>query len=202
MDEYFNEYFKYCTNPAVNYNVNFGTKSRKEIFSLPNNLMFVVIPESYDFIEDIPFNVAVNSTTLEIQVRENELISDSEVAVKHYPYYSYMATIEMEKNNFYLPEESWKRIDDFEETLALTGKFRVENKTVLQIESFVTALIACGADEAEVFDAAVATKIAPTVKSYKLYKPGKESATVQAALERHFEMDLIPLTQRVLRKKD
>ena len=202
MNEYFEEYFKYCSHPTVNYNVNFGTKTKKELFSLPNNVMFVVIPETYDFIENIPYKVAVNSSTLEIQVRENELISDTEVVVKHYPYYSFMALIEMEKNNFYLPEESWKRIDDFEETLSLTGKFRVENKTVLQIESFVTALMACGADEAEVFDAAIATRIAPTVKSYKLYKPGKEAATVQAALERHFEMDLIPLTQRVLRKLD
>lgn len=202
MNEYFEEYFKYCLNPSVNNNVNFGTKERKELFILPNNLAFIVIPETYDFIENIPYKVAVNSASIEIQVRENELIKEDEVIVKRYPYSKFMATIEVEKQHFYLSEESWKRIDDFEETLSNDGKFRVDNKTVLQIESFVSALLACGADEAEAFDAALSTKIAPTVKSYKLHKTGKESDAIFKALERHFDLDLIPLTLRVLRKKD
>ena len=201
MNEYFDEYFNYCVTPHVTYDVNFGTKERKELFSLPNNLTFVVIPDSYEYIDTISKEVAVHSVSIELQVRENELITEEEVVVKRYKYHNYMATLEAEKNHFYLAEEGWKRIDDFEETLANEGAFRVENKTVLQSEVFATALLACGTDQTEVLDAVLAAKIAPTVKSYKLdRKEKKVSDVVQAALERHFDMDSIPLTLRVLKK--
>ena len=202
MNEYFEEYYQYCVNPRVNYNVNFGTKERHEIFALPNNLTFIVIPNNYEYIETISTHMAMNSASLEIQVRENEIINDGEVKVKRYPYHTFMGTIESEKHNLYLSEESWKHIDDFEETLANDGNFKVHNKTVLQAGTLATALLACGADETEVFDIVLSTRIAPTVKSYKLYRGEKTTNVIQAALARHFELDLIPLTQRVLRKID
>ena len=200
MNDYFSEFYQYCKAPNVACNINMGKD--KQAFTMPKNITFVVIPDSFDYLDKISKDLAVNSFSIEIQVRENELIRDAEVHVKRYPYQNYMATIEFEKQNLRLSEETWKKLDDFEETLALEGKFRVENKTVLQIESFVCAMLACGADDIEAFDASLATKIVPTIKSYTLYKPGKVDNVISAAVERHFELDSIPTTLRALKKNN
>lgn len=201
MNDYFSDFFRYCKAPKVSCNINLGS-DKEEMFKMPKNITFVVIPESASYIETISKEMAVNSFNIELQIRENELIREEEVVVKRYPYHNFMATIELEKQHLRLHEESWKKIDDFEETLAMTGEFRVENKTVLQIESFACAMLASGADDVEVFDAALATKIIPTVKSYKLTKNGKLDDVVMTAVERHFDVDLIPTTLKALKKNN
>ena len=198
MLEYFSEYYSYCNNPNESHILTIG----KNNVELPKNLMFIVIPSDYNYLDKISNELALYSASIEVQVRENEIIPDEDVNVKYYEYLSYLDLIRHEKEEHYLPEESWKKLDDFEEALDAEAKFRIENKTILQIENFATVALLSGSDITEVLDFVLASKIAPVIKSYPPYINGTSDNIVTKSIERYFEMDAIPNTLRALKKAD
>lgn len=198
MLDYFNEYYDYCSNPNDEHKVLIG----KNEINLPKNLMFIVIPSLYDYLDNLPNEVALYSASIEIQVRENELIPDEDVDIKYYTYQSYADCIRLEKENYYIPEDLWKKLDDFEEALDNEASFRIENKTILQIEDLAAVSMLSGSDVTETLDFVLASKIIPIIKSYGPYKNGASDNIVTKSIERYFEMDTIPNALRALKKAD
>lgn len=198
MLDYFKDYYDYCSNPNENHSVQFG---KNEII-LPKNIMFIAIPNKYEYLEAIPTELALYSSSIEVQIRENEIIPEDEIQLKYYDYSSYVDLIRLEKEKYYLPEEAWKKLDDFEEALDSEEKFRIENKTVLQIENFATVALLSGSDMLEILDFVLASKIIPTVKQYGPYLNGSSDNVVTKSIERYFEADTIANALRALKKAD
>lgn len=198
MLNYFGEYYSYCNNPNETHVISIG----KNEIELPKNLMFIAIPNSYTYLDFIPNELALYSSSIELQVRENEIIPEEDVNVTYYDYSTYCDYIRHQKEEHYLTEDLWKKLDDFEEALDNESKFRIENKTILQIENLATIALLSGSDITEVLDFVLASKIVPIIKTYKPYVEGATENIVTKSIERYFEMDTIPNTLRALKKAD
>ena len=198
--DYFESFYYYCNNFNDAHFVDLGTDEEEEIFEIPNNVYFIMIPSDYNYLDKMPKALADCSFSIELNIRENEL--ESEVVEKQnvISFNGLEDLMKIEKDLFFLPEETWKSFDEIEEQLSLVGHFRLGNKPTLQIERFATALLGCGADLLEVIDSILACKFVPITKSFKNLKDKKNLNTVYDVILSVFDEDTIPTALKLLKK--
>lgn len=197
---YFESFYRYCDNFNDTHYVDLGTDDEQEIFEIPNNVYFIMIPNDYNYLDSMPKGLAECSFSIELNIRENEIQTEEVEKQNVISFKGLEELMKLEKGLFFLPEDTWKSFDEIEEQLSAVGHFRLENKPILQIERFSTALLGCGADVIEVIDSILACKYIPITKSFKNLKNKAEVNTVLDVILKVFDEETIPNSLKLLKR--
>lgn len=194
-------FFKYILNPNDNHIINLGTDDEPIDFIIPRNIKMIAICTDND-LENMPKAVALSTLSVELNLRANTITSDEEIEISYLSYSKLNQIIREAKERFYLPEEAWKKLDDFEESINDMEAFRYENKSILIYEKFISMLMEVGCEQDEVIDYLYASGIIPCLKSTQLYKSSKGDSTIYTIIEKLYGEDATPMTKRAIRKPE
>ena len=149
----------------------------------------------------MPFEVANATLSVEVNLRSNQIVDENaDIDVKYFTNTLLVNTINKLKENNYIPEDYWKKIDDFEEAFNNLERYQIHNKAMLIYEKFAGALIESGSEMDEVIDYVIASGIIPCLKSTKTYQNSKGDQTIYTMLEKIFGADILQTTERTIRK--
>ena len=104
------------------------------------------------------------------------------------------------KNVNYIFEKQWKKFDDIEEQINELSPYSIHNKTVLCFESLAAFILSCAVEIDEFIDLALASRIAPSLKSLKAYQVTNGDANLYGIITKIFGEDNVPQTKRTLKK--
>ncbi len=155
-------------------------KKRKE---LPRN--FFVIME-VDDIFGIPTSILGKAASLFFEAREIEESSEK-TAVRPIGNYQFQNLCRNVRDDFPLDERLWKRVDRLEEECG-GESFRFSNSDWIKMEKHCSAFIACGGEQHDALDSAIATELLPTIKGR--LKTGRTDDEVVALLEEIFNAQI------------
>lgn len=193
--------FKFVANPNEKYYLNVEATGTDESLQIPKNLKFIVLENDTKYLEKLPFEVANATLSIEVNIRPNKIIDENaDINVKYFTNTLLINTINKLKENNFIPEEYWKKIDDFEESFNNLESYAIHNKAMLIYEKLAGALIESGAEIDEVVDYVIASGIVPCIKSTKTYQNGKGDQTIYTMLEKIFGGDILQMTERTIRK--
>ena len=197
----FDKLFKYLSSREDDVKINLGQENEVLEFVVPKNMVFIATADCENYLETLPKNVAECSLSIELVLRTNEIF-DPEANVG-YGYMSYKHLedlMKQAKDKHYIYEKQWKKFDDVEEQVNEMSPFAIHNKTVLCLESLAAFILSCGVEIDEFLDVALATRIAPALKSLKCYEATNGDANLYNIITKLFGEDNVPLTKRTLQK--
>ena len=74
------------------------------------------------------------------------------------------------KKNYYLSEDSYKKIDELEDNISMKEEFKLSNKSVLQIETYSSLYTYLSNDDLDTLDNVLLAKVVPLIKKTSTYK--------------------------------
>jgi len=168
-------------------------------FEIPNNIWYVLIAAegtgAFDRPEDaIPVDLS--------SVKECEKDHTADVPERK-PVSKVCLENEARKarqNNF-IPEEYWKKIDMLEDYIAQrVSGYSLDNKSVRKIESFVGVYMYFGGTMYEAIDYFVSAKMLPRLKGCEKSEISGDENGLASALDRIFGLDNMPFSLECARK--
>jgi hypothetical protein len=104
------------------------------------------------------------------------------------------------KENNYIPEEYWKKIDALEEYIAARSDFELDNVTIRRIEAEAGILLGTGADIYTAVDTVMAGRVLPALANCPRESITGEEDGIITLIDRIFGLDNLPLCHEYFRK--
>ena len=146
--------------------------------TIPANLWFVISPAKDQSIDDIPAFVANLATVIDLE-GEKCAANLGRSTKKSITVYQMDALVFRAKKSSEINEETWKCVDSLEAFVNEKTPYHIGNKLFLQLEKYMAIYNACGADEHEAIDCAIASQLLPAIMS--LLKGNEAMADVDLA---------------------
>lgn len=196
VGEYFSKFLDYANFPSEEHFIDLNGEVSLKI---PSNLCFILIPSADSFAEEFTPALAHAGMLIDMVVskgapRSGEVEDDIKVISK----LALEELISEAKEQYFVNETVWKKLDDFTEAVNATEKFSIDNKSLLQLEKYSSILLECGGDESEVLINMFTSKIIPLLKVCKAYKKEKGGLTLYGMIEKLFGEENLNAVQRAL----
>ncbi|MDE6667121.1 MAG: glycoside hydrolase family 3 C-terminal domain-containing protein [Clostridia bacterium] len=192
---WFAPFVTYANHPTEEHNVTFNEELSVR---LPDNIFYVLSPAE-GLGDKFPREVADAALQLDLVLSKTEESGEyieADVISKN----ALLDLVKEARENYYLSERIWKKVDELFETVRATEKFRLGNKNTLQLEKFTSVLLECGGDEAECITDIFLAKIVPLLKLTKTYAQDGGDKTVFGIVEKLFNEEELTKIQRALNK--
>ena len=169
--------------------------------NLSKNINYILVPTTSAYVEYITrdlanacvcINMVISSATKEIETPE----------VKNLSYQDFQDLVIQAKEEVYLNEKIWKKIDELEESIGAVERFRIGNKNTLQIERYTSVLLECGGDDSEAFSNIFVGKIVPILKNTATYKKDGGERTIIGLVEKIFNEEDLGRIKKALNKRN
>lgn len=193
LKDYFGDIIKYALFPSEEHILKLNDETQ---LTLPHNIRYVLITEN-GFGELSP-ELAAASVQAELLISKAE--PSAAVEVKSVSYAAFEELVKEAREEHFMKEVVWKKIDDLTEAINASERFALGNKSVLQTERLTSVLLACGADDGETFSAAFTNKIVGLLKTLKLYKRDGGERVLFGMLEKLFGDENLSKIQKALIK--
>lgn len=191
INNYFNEILIYASNPNAKH---FITLSKNESKEITNNMCFVVT-----FKEDIEFENFDNYISLNIQINRNELekseaeaLVPSMECIKNNLYES--------KENYYIQEDNYKKIDELCEFINKYEKYDISNKTLIRLELYTSILLSLELTEDEVIVDLFNDILSINLSKLNKFNDIDSRNSLLETVERLFDDEVIKSFKRILIK--
>lgn len=194
---YFNTFVEFALHPTEVYELEVNEELTVR---LPSNINYIIVPTEDDYMERFTKDLAKASVCVELVISRTDEVHE-DVEIKSIAYPEFLTLIAEAKENHYLEEKVWKKIDELVENINLTEKFGFGNKNILQLERLTSTLIECGGDEQEAFTVAFVSKVIPVLKTLKTYKKENGDKTIFGIIEKLFADEDLAKIQKTLTKK-
>ena len=195
----YKDFLKYSLDPNNSVNVKLSEEDNDSIL-INKNIIFLMIPSDDNYLENISKNIADSSVSIEIFVRENEIIQE-EPSINYALSFTLLEQkIKENREKYFIDEDNWKKLDDIEEDLANIEEFTIDNRMTLAFEKLSSIMIEAGSDITEVLDYAIASRIVPYIKVMNAYKNSMDESNFKSIIVNHVGDDTIPVTERALKK--
>lgn len=198
--KYFKEIFQYCKNPDVPCSLRIGSRNVDNGYrSLPKNLWFILGVDNEAFDAVVSSEVAKYSYMVETNLKVNE----ENVEAKEHKSVSYPQLLdrisEQYEDNF-IPEDVWKKLDDFEEYLAKRGNYFIDNRIIREMERYASIYLSCEGELVDLIDTLLAKKLLMIAlpNEYKYLENDEESLVGMA--EKILGADYLASSQAILKK--
>lgn len=199
LPEYFSSYMTYVKNPLSNYPVKVLNELNVEtVYSISPNLWFFMNLAEGESAATLPDFVAENATVITISHIACEE-AEQRTQIRKFSYYQMDYLIEKAVSGYSVHEDLWKRIDRFEEFAQHHASFVIGNKLWLSIEKFVYVYCACGGNEMEALDEAVAAKLILPVMSLLNGKLTSDDQSLVETVETVFGEDHAEACKKMIR---
>lgn len=194
LHNYFNDFIRYALFPSEEHvwRLNDDTK-----VILPHNLHYILVTE--DGWQNMPRDVAGASVQIEMICSASSAPGES-VEIKSVTSKGFEELVKESREEHFMSENIWKKIDELIEAINVSEKFAIGNKSLLQIERLTSAVMACGADESEAFSLAFTAKIVSRLKNLKMYGEDGGDKTVFGLIEKLFGDENLSKIQKALFK--
>ncbi|MDE7395838.1 MAG: glycoside hydrolase family 3 C-terminal domain-containing protein, partial [Clostridiales bacterium] len=181
LRNYFADFIRFALHPTEEHvlKVNDTTTT-----TLPCNMRYVLILQE-GAIANIPRYLANASVQISPVIGKTSIAGTKPetLSVSRMAFDNLVQQVREEK---YLSENVWKRIDALAETVGKSEKFVLGNKNTLRIEKFTSVLLECGADESEALTGAFTSKIVPLLKTLDMYAAEDGESAVFGLIEKIF----------------
>ncbi len=194
LGEYFSAFLDYANFPSEEHTVKL---SDGVSLTMPRNLCFVLVPSSDSFAEELTPAAAHAGILVEI-VASKIAPAAVEEEVKVVSRSALEELISEAREQFFLSETVWKKLDEFTDAVNATEKFGIDNKSLLQLEKYTSVLMDCGGDEHEAVTGMFISKIVPLLKVSRAYKKESGGKTLYGIIEKLFGEENLSAVQRAL----
>lgn len=193
ITSWFAPFIRYANHPTEEHNL---TLNEELSFRLPDNFVYFLSPA--EGCGNFPREVADACLQLDIALIKCE--TGEEVEAKNIPSAELSDLVKDARENFFMSEKVYKKLDELFETVRASEKFGLGNKNTLQLEKFTSVLLECGGDETECVNNIFIAKIVPLLKLTKTYLSDGGEKTVFGFIEKLFGEEDLTKIQRALSK--
>ncbi len=121
---------------------------------IPKNIWFLLFV-SEDSINKLPKKLVDDTILLEIEVKDVER-KEYTKELTGLSYTSFIDAAVKAKEENYIPDELWAKIDEFEELMKNKFNYTIANNTIRKMENYASAYNVCGEDESVSVDSTIA----------------------------------------------
>lgn len=194
LNDYFSAFLDYANFPTEEHIIRI---SDDVSLKMPQNVCFLLVPSSDSFPEEITPSVAHASITVDIvATKVAPVAGEEEIKVISRP--ALADLVNEAREQFFVREAVWKKLDVFTEAVNATEKFSIDNKSLLQLEKYTSVLLECGGDESEAVINMFTAKIVPLLKVSKAYKKEAGGKTLFGIIEKLFSEENLSAVKRAL----
>lgn len=196
IGDYFSKFLDYANFPSEEHFIDLNEDIS---LKLPPNLCFLIIPQADNFAEDLAPSLSHAGMFVDMVVSKGAISGENaEDDIKVISRLALEELISEAKEQYFVNETIWKKLDEFTEAVNATERFSIDNKSLLQLEKYTSILLECGADENEALVNMFTAKIVPLLKVCKAYKKEKGGLTVYGMIEKLFGEENLSAVQRAL----
>lgn len=196
LSDYFSAFLDYANFPSEEHIIEF---SEDVSLQMSNNICFLLMPSADNFAEELTPAIAHASMLVEMVV--SKAVVPAEKADEEIKILSRMALEELvseAREQFFVGETVWKKLDGFTEAVNATDRFSIDNKSLLQLEKYTSVLMECGGDENEAIVNMFISKILLLLKVSKAYRKENGGKTLYGIIEKLFSEENLSAVQRAL----
>lgn len=197
LRSYFIDFIDYALRPFEDHTL---VLSEDLVLRMPENICYLLVPSEAEFEDEVPPELAHAALVAEIVASKGEPGESQEVTPKSVSRPVLEDLIREAREQFYLSEKSWNKLDDFAEAVCANEAFRIDNKSVLTLEKYTSVLLDCGGEESEALVSAFTAKIVPLLRTLKLYREENGGKTLFGLVEKIFGEEDVGAIQRSLVK--
>ena len=194
LGRYFSEFIAYALAPTEPHTLAVSEDLR---VALPDNISYLLVPSAEDFEGTVPPELARAAIFVDFAAARTEGKEEA-TQPKGMSRAALTALVRDAREERFLPERVWRRIDELSEAIGATERFSVDNKTLLQLETFTSVLLESGGDENETLSRSFTAKIVPLLKTLKLYRGEDGGKKVYGYIEKIFGEEDLSAIQRSL----
>ena len=196
LGSYFFKFLEYANHPTEKYVINFNDETS---FQLPDNLTYILVPQN-GAVDAIPQEILNASLVAEVMISQAEPIDGETVEPKILAHEDFKLLLSESKEVSFVSEKIWKKVDELAETLSATERFAIGNKNTIQMESFTSVIMDCGAEEPEAVTQMFLGKLAYILKNTRAYRADGGEKNVYALVEKLFPDAELNKIKRALTK--
>ena len=190
---YFGDFVDYANHPSEEHSL---TVSDELTIKLPGNITYFIVPQ--DGAAAFPKDIINASMSVDLALSKAD--AGKETEVKKVAVAEFDDLVKIAREDFFLPEKVWKKIDELVSTIGTTEKFEIGNKNILQIEKLTSVIMECGGDEGEAFTQMFTSKLIPLLKTTRAYKQDEGDRTISGIIEKLFPEDELAKIKKALVK--
>ncbi len=168
----------------------------KERFVVPPNLWIVALPDERELSQNLWSVSGEMASMLDLELHKGKERQDKS-SVQPLGFYQFSNLCDLVRGKFPLDERLWKRVDRLEQAVAAQAALRVGNRVWIRMERFVSVCLACGGEDTEALDRALASQMLPGLFASSAVRE-RGTDEVLAALEEIFGADLIGACRKML----
>ncbi len=199
MPLYFSSYVNYVKNPLANNHVTvFNERNIETSYYIPKNVWFVINLAEGASVAELPDFVSEIATVNLFDIAECAA-SEQLSTVHKFSYYQLDWLVERTASRFAVDEELWKKIDRFEEKINHQTPFHIGNKLWLCLEKFAYVYLACGGEQINAVDEAVAAKLMVPVMLAQKGATAEDGKSLDETVEAIFGEDRAEACKRVIK---
>lgn len=189
------DFVSYSLNPSKDHIVSFSKRLRMK---LPSNLIIVISPINNNYLDMITSDFAEASIAIDLSIRQIEPMNDNYKKEKTLSYSYLVDLVKESKKSHFLSEDEWKKLDELEEELFKTIKYKFNNKTTLELERYSSVYIDCDGEPIDALATYLSSKIVPILKTLSIGKEENANDNIFALLEKYFKEEYLLLVKKTL----
>lgn len=196
LGDYFSAFLDYANFPSEEHVLKFGEDVS---LTMPKNLCFLLVPSSDNFTEELTPAAAHAGILVEVLVSKAAVPqTKAEEEIKILSRADLADLMAEAREQFFVSESVWKKLDGFTEAVNASERFSIDNKSLLQLERYTSVLMECGADENEAVVNMFIAKILLLLKVSKAYRKENGGKTLYGIIEKLFGEEDLSAVQRAL----
>lgn len=189
LSSYFAPIIKHAKNPGARYAFTAHNERNIEVsYYVPQNVWFVLNLADGESLGDMPASLAELASVNSISF-EDCAVSETHANIRKFSYYQMEYLCEKFSARSDVSELTWKKVDKLEAFASSRAAYSISNKLCLCLERYVGTYMACGFEENEAMDEAMAAKLIPSVIAALNGKLSKDDAGLIETLESIFGED-------------
>ena len=192
---YFFNFLEYANHPTEEFIISFNEDTS---FRLPDNLTYLLVLR--DGLDGLPTEILNASMVAELMLTATDAPAEEQVEPKVISHEDFRLMLAESKETSFVSERVWKKVDALAEAISAGEKFAIGNKNTIQMESFTSVMMFCGADEAEAVTNMFLVKLALILKNTRMYRADGGDKAVYALIEKLFPDEELIKIKRALTK--
>ncbi|MDE7086849.1 MAG: hypothetical protein K2O67_01520, partial [Clostridia bacterium] len=162
-------------------------------------LTYILVPQN-GALDVIPQEILNASLVAEVMLSKTDEVFHEEIEPKILAHEDFVSLLNETKEVSFVSEKIWKKVDELAELIGGNERFAIGNKNTIQMESFTSVVIDCGAEEPEAVTHMFLSKLAYILKNTLTYRKDGGEKAVFTMIEKLFADEELTKIKRVLTK--
>lgn len=202
LSDWFNGMIDFASSPSEEHYIVLNDETR---FSVPQNLCCLLFMQENGLRSELMREVVNASLQIEVSIRRIEntdaAADEIEKAAGAVSYPNFCALVRDARENFYLSEKNWMKLDSLFEQLNANERLSLGNKNTLQAERYTAVLMSCGADEEKALECLFLAKIVPLLKTSRAYAQEEGETVLYDLIRKIFPDEDLTKVQKALSER-